>query len=280
MEIEFKNVSFSYKKFNCVEKNILNNINIKFKKNKINAIIGPNGSGKTTLVKLIQGFLEPTNGKILVNGIKVDNNVDFLDYNFNVGIVMQQPSINFIGKTVREELEYYIKLYHYHVNEMEKRIIDSLKMVEMDTKYLDQNLLKLSDTEKRKVAIASLLIVNPKVIILDEPIIGLNYSEKKNLIKLIKMLKNRYKKTIIIASNNIDFIYEISDYVVLLNNKEVVSTGSKFEIFKNVELLKKCNIRTPKLIEFSNKVLSKKNKKLGYRDDINDLIKDIYRNVK
>ena len=116
-------------------------------------------------------------------------------------------------------------------------------------------------------------------VILDEPILGFDSKNKKEFISLIRILKNRYKKTIIIATNDVDFLHKCVDKVIVLQDGKIVMQGNKYEIFCNTKELKKYGILAPKIISFSDKVKNKKNIKIGYRDDINDLIKDIFRNI-
>ena len=283
MEIKFENVSYSYKKVNYSEKKVLENINIELKKGKVNAIIGKSGSGKTTLLELIEHLLIPTEGQIRIDDYILSSkdkvkNIDKL--RFNIGYVSQFPEEQFFSSSVKEELELPLRFFNYKLEQLDKRIKDVLKMVSLNENILKENIFNLSNGEKRKLAIATALIINPKVLILDEPTIGLDSKNKNDLIKLIRILKNRFNKTIIIVSHDIEFIHKITDYIYVLNNKKIVLEGTKYEVFKQEKLLRRYGIVVPKVIEFSNKVLNKKNIKIGYRDDINDLIKDIYRYAK
>lgn len=283
MEIKFNEVSYSYKKVNYSEKKVLDKINISFKKGKINGIIGKSGSGKTTLLELINHLIIPTNGTINIDDFEILSNEKLNNVNnlrFNIGYISQFPEEQFFARTVKEELEMPLRFFNYKINQIDKRINDVLKMVSLDPSVLSLNPLNLSNGEKRKIAIASALIINPKVLILDEPTIGLDSKNKKDLIKLLRLLKNRYQKTIIIVTHDIEFLHKIVDYIYVLDNKKIVLEGTKYEIFKQEKVLKKYGILVPKVIQFSNKVLNKKNIKIGYRDEINDLIKDIYRYAK
>lgn len=267
MEIELKNVDFTYEKINYEKKEVLKNINMKFEAGKITSIIGKSGSGKTTLLELIDNIIVPTKGEIIIEDVN------------KIGFLFQFPEEQFFNQTVKKELEVILKLSDYK-KDINKRIHDVLEMVNLNEDYLNKNPFNLSGGEKRKLALASVLILNPKIILLDEPTIGLDDKDKNEMIKLIRMLKNRYNKTIIIASHDMNFIHKIADYIYVLDNKKIIMEGDKYTIFKQEEKLNKIKIKVPNLISFSNKVLKIKKIKIGYRDDINDLIKDIYRYVK
>ena len=267
MEIELKNVDFTYEKINYEKKEVLKNINMKFETGKITSIIGKSGSGKTTLLELIDNIIVPTKGEIIIEDVN------------KIGFLFQFPEEQFFNQTVKKELEVILKLSDYK-KDINKRIYDVLEMVNLNEDYLNKNPFNLSSGEKRKLALASVLILNPKIILLDEPTIGLDDKDKNEMIKLIRILKNRYNKTIIIASHDMNFIHKITDYIYVLDNKKIIMEGDKYTIFKQEEKLNKIKIKVPNLISFSNKVLKTKKIKIGYRDDINDLIKDIYRYVK
>lgn len=285
MEIKFDNVSYSYNDKTPIKQDALKAINIELKEGKITSIIGKSGSGKTTLAELMNALLFPTYGTIKVGnytlGIKgIKNNRDINKLRINVGLIFQFPEEQFFNMTVKDEISFGMRYFNYRVADIEKRTSDALKMVGLDDKYLNRNPFTLSNGEKRKVAIASILAFNPKIIILDEPTIGLDDTSKKNLLRLIRKLKMRFNKNIILISHDMEIVHSISDYIYILNEGKIVVEGDKYTVFKQEDLINKYGIRVPKMIQFSNKVLNKKGIKIGYRDEINDLIKDIYRYVK
>lgn len=266
MEIELNNLSFQYEKVNYKNKVILDNINLKILPGRITSIIGKNGSGKTTLLELINRDLNPTKGEITT--LK------------SIGYVPQTEENIFLYNTVQSEFISILNTTNYKNYQYQKRILDVLIMVDLEERILNKNPKKLSQSETRKLLLAMALIKNPKVLLLDEVSVNLDEVAKKNLIKILRLLKTRYNKTIIIASNDIEFVHKISDYIYVLDNKKIILEGNKYDVFKNVELLKKHHINVPKTILFSDTVYKKKNVKIGYRDEINDLIKDIYRFVR
>lgn len=193
---------------------------------------------------------------------KLLGNVDFLELFNNENI----------KKTVKEQILFYLKK-HSSTN---KKITSALSLLNLDEKFLDKEMTKLSSGELQKVILLAILAHDSKTIGF-YGISLLDSKEKNNLIKIIRLLKNSYNKTIVIISNDTNFIHKISDYVYIVDNDNIVSFGKKYDIFTNFELLDKYNIDIPMTIKFSKMALDKKNKKLGYRDDINDLLKDIYR---
>ena len=143
----------------------------------------------------------------------------------------------------------------------------------------EKKLNELSSGEARLVAIASVLVYNPKIILFDEPTIGLDCKNKKKLIKIIKKLKNEYGKTIIIVSHDIDLLYEISERIIAIGDCKIILYGDTDSVFSETKLIKKYDIPIPNIIKFENLVRTKKNIKLMHTKSINDLIKEVYRNV-
>ena len=283
MEIKFEHVDFAYQKVNCNKNEVFKDLNITFKEGKLYGIAGSSSSGKTRLLELIDGLIIPTNGQIKIGDFTLSSDIKKSNVNeirSNIGIVFQNAESQFFNNTVYDEIAFSLVYHNYHIDEINKRVRDVIKMVGLNEFDLSKNPLQLSKGEKRKLAIAIALVHNPKILLLDEPTVGLDGNSKDSLIKLLRLLKNRYNKTIILSTHDTDFLHSIVDYVYVLNNKGIVLEGSKYDVFKETKKLKKYGVKSPKVIEFSNKVLDKKKIKIGYRDDINDLIKDIYRYVK
>lgn len=259
MGIKFENVSYR-------EKLVDVTFDIKF--GQINTIVGSTGSGKSIIVQLICMLKSPTKGRIII------------DDSYKIGLVNQQVEEQFFCQTVRKELESNLEGENYTEERLQKRIKDSLKMVGLEEKCLERDPLKLSSSEMRKLSLAKALSINPKILILDEPSVGLDNEDKKKLVKIIKTLKRRFSKTIIIITQDVEFAHLVSDYIIGINKGRIVAQGDKYTFFKQVNLLKKNKIGVPKIIEFEDIALKTKKIKLGYRDDVNDLIKDIMRNLK
>ena len=281
MEVKFNHVFYVYNEKTPLSKMVLGDINTTFKEGKITGIMGKSGSGKTTLIELINALIIPTKGNIQVGSRVISKTRKIKDINnlrYKIGLVFQVPEEQFFCKTVKEEIEFGMKYFKKSVKSIEKHVSDALIMMGLDDSYLNRNPFTLSSGEMRKVAIASVLAFNPKIIILDEPTIGLDNKSKENLIKIIKLLKNRYKKTIIVVSNDTDLLLRISDNVILLDKGKIILEGNKYDVFK--QDISKYGLKRPKIIEFEQLVLEKKGIKIGYRDDINDLMKDVYRYVK
>ena len=198
--------------------------------------------------------------------------------NYRVGVLNRNFVDYFFCNTVYEEILFILK--KNRVKNYYKKIMEVLKIVYLDESILKKSPFEISKGEQKKLALAKILVCNPKVLILYEPFLNLDSSSRSGLIKLFRRMKLRYGKTIIIVSNNTDIALELADIILYFKNGEIVVEDNKFDFFTNEELLKRCRLSVPKLIRFSNLVKDIKNINIGYRTEINDLMKDIYRFVK
>ncbi len=267
MEVKLSNVSFSYD-----DNKIFSDFSCCFNDNFISAIVGSNGSGKSTLLDLIDGLLTPISGSVKIGDVSIDS------CRRRVGYLFQFPEEQIFNSTVYKEIEFGLKCFK--CDDIDKSIHESLDLVGLDDIFLNRNPYKLSNGERRKVALASILCYKPDVIILDEPTVGLDNKSKIELMKLLRKLKNEFDKTIIIVSHDINFLHKFVDYVYLLKDGKNVLEGDKYSVFSNEEVMEECGLIVPDVLHFSNLVYEKKGIKIGYRDEINDLIKDVYRYAK
>lgn len=276
MEVIFKNVSFSYNYKMENEKEALKDINLCLESNQIHGIIGPIGSGKSTLLELMNGITKPTTGDISIGSYNLHkNSFKFNKFRYDVGLVYQFPEKQFFCNTVGEEIAFAEKIFAPKNKNIKKKVIKVLKMVGLDESYINRSPFSLNGGEKRRVAIASVLISNPKLLIMDEPTIGLDNNSKKRLMKLLKKLKTMYSKTIIIVTHDVDMLYEIVDNVVVLNEGKVVKEGNKLSVFSNVELLDQNNTPVPSVVRTEKIIFDKTGIDLGYLPDMNSLVRAI-----
>ncbi len=278
MEVIFRNVSFSYNVGMQNEKKALNNISVFLQGNLIHGIIGPIGSGKSTMLELMNGITKPTSGEIAVGNYELTSgkcDFDFNDFRYDVGLVYQFPEKQFFCSTVGEEVAFSSKVFDSKNKNVKEKVKKVLKMVGLDDTYIKRNPFSLNGGEKRLVAIASVLISNPKLLILDEPTIGLDNNSKKRLMALLKNLKTRHGKTVIIVTHDVDMLYEIVDDVVVLNEGRVIKQGSKTEVFKDVKLLDDNKAPVPSVVRVCKIVQVRKGINLGSVQSLNALVRAI-----
>lgn len=276
MEVIFRNVSFSYNHGLKNEKQALKDINLCFDSNLIHGIIGPIGSGKSTMLELMNGITKPTSGDIVVGKYELHKkNFNFNKFRYDVGLVYQFPEKQFFCNTVGEEIAFSQKVFNKKNKYLKSKVIKMLKMVGLDETYINRSPFSLNGGEKRRVAIASVLISNPKLLIMDEPTIGLDNNSKKKLMKLLCTLKTKYLKTIIIVTHDVDMLYEIVDNVVVLSKGKVIKEGSKLEVFGDVDYLNKNNTPIPNVVKVEKMIYDQLGIDLGYLPNMNSLVRSI-----
>lgn len=282
MEIRFDKVSYVYNQKSQQQTRALTDISFTLEKRKINGITGVSGSGKTTMLELINGLLLPTDGIVTIGKAQLKRKTSSKTINSLrslIGLVFQCPEEQFFNTTVEKEIAFALRKFKYKKDVIKKRVREALLMVGLNDHYLNLNPFNLSNGEKRKIALASVLIFNPKVIVLDEPTAALDYKGKQMLIKNLRLLRDRYHKTIIISSHDIDLLYQIADYLVILDKGNLISAGKKEVIYNLPSISNNDYLRKPRIALFIQKAKKKKGITLGNHIDIKDLIKDVYRNV-
>lgn len=258
MEIQVENVMYQKG-----EKILLDQINMSIKKG-VTTFLGSSGSSKTTLLQVLCGT-SPTMGK--VSYIK-DHQIQ------KVTIVFLPTYLDsfFKKEFVYEEIEYFETLCG------KEKSSEILSLLGFTKDLYSHKIRNLRNCDQKFLALFDLLMQNPDIIVLDEPIIDLSLAYQKKIEKILFYLK-RNGKIIILSTNQSDFALKVSDFVYILQKGKIIGEGEKYQLLKKTLLLKKAGLSAPKTISFSKKVERYKKIKIGYRDDINDLIKDIFRYV-
>ena len=269
MEITLKNIGYRYK-----NKKLLDHINLKISDNHITGITG---EYKSLLCEMIDAVKMPTSGSIIIDTTPLEKeNVKWIRK--EVSIIHQDYHKQFFTNNVSEEFSFVISMLDYKPSNKDKKMEQALLLVGLDNSYLDRDISTLSSAEVKLVQVAVSLIHNPNIIIFDEPFIDLDLVNQRRLIKLIKLLKEKYNKTLIISSNNSDILYELTDDVVILKKGRILAADSTNKVYQNFKLLEENDIEIPHLILFT-KLARNKKVKLSFHHDIRDLIKDVYKHV-
>ncbi len=254
--IEVRHLCFEYEE----NQPIIQDVSFTIQKGQFVAILGHNGSGKSTIAKLLIGLLEKKSGEIIVAGTPLTQET-FYDIRHDIGIVFQNPDNQFIGATVRDDIAFGLENKCVPPEEMDA-IIDSFSKRVGMYDFLDHEPSKLSGGQKQRVAIAGILAMAPKILILDEATSMLDPRGKKEINELVKKLRQESDMTVISITHDIDEALQ-SDQVILLNQGKVEKMGPSDEILRDKETLLRLGLNVPFAYMVSERL-----KKDGYLDQI------------
>ena len=275
MPIEIKELSFSYD-----SKPFIDNLDLKIDDGEMVGIIGNTGCGKSTFVRLIAGLIKSDSGKIIIDGDDITNK------KFNkkilrrkLGIVFQFPEMQLFEQTIEKDIFFGLKQYKLTYDEKYKRAKEALKLLGLVFERIkDKSPLALSGGEKRKVAVAGILVCKPKYLIFDEPIAGLDCNSRDSFMKLLLALKQN-GTTIIIISHNTDYLAEYADRILVMDGGKIILDDKPNEIFNQTNLLNNLNIGVCNSKEIAN-LLNKNG--FNIQSDIlkyDDLLSSIISNI-
>ncbi len=246
--LSVENLIYGYSKGTPFEKAALNDVTLSFDEGDIVAIIGHTGSGKSTLLQHLNGLLKPDSGDILIDGVSIYSSKESLrQCRFNVGLCFQYPEQQLFESTVYSDIAFgptNMKLSH---DEIDVRVRESLSFVGLSEEYLEKSPFDLSGGEKRRVAIAGVISMRPKVLILDEPTAGLDPIGKNNLLKLIKEYNKTTGSTVIFVSHNMDDVASVADKVIVMSDGKVAIQGTVDDVYSQGELLSDLGLDVPEI---------------------------------
>jgi energy-coupling factor transporter ATPase len=265
MKIKFTDVCFSYHAMTKIDRPALTNINLEINKSERIGIIGPSGSGKTTLIQMFTGLLKPTSGTIEIDDVNIHHkNYNFVLLRQKIGVVFQFPESQLFEETVFDDVAFALKNKGVPATELNMLVQNALSMVGLENeRILFNSPYRLSEGQKRKVAIAGILAMVPEVLILDEPTACLDSAGIITIEKMIDNLAN-VGKSIIIVSHNLEFIARTCDRVIVIANGVVKYDGPKDELFGNTPMFDNLSLPLPRSLRLFRKLYQ-----MGYVSKVN-----------
>jgi len=227
---------------------VLQGISFKIKKGSKVAIIGENGAGKTTLLRCLIGIIRPTKGNIIING-EDSKKSSVAEIARKVGIVFQNPDYQLFSKTVSEELAFGPRNIGVPEEFIPEKVHSALEALNI-LKYAENSPFLLSEGERRRVAIASILTMNSIIICFDEPTLGQDSYAKTRFSELLSNLSSQ-GKTIIVVSHDVDFVSENIPWAIVLSRGQIKAKGPTKEILTDTKLMDECGLGTPPTVEFA-----------------------------
>lgn len=271
--IKIENVYFKYDPEEADSEFVLEDVNFQINEGEFVAVIGHNGSGKSTLAKLLNGLNIPIQGDIFIDQMNTKDENHIWDIRKTAGMVFQNPDNQIVTTIVEEEVAFGPENIGLPREEIRKRVDYALKVVNME-KYLHHAPHLLSGGQKQRIAIAGILAMNPKCIILDEPTAMLDPIGRSEVIETVYRLNREEKKTILLITHNMEETVE-ADRVIVMNDGKIYLQGSPREIFSKVDELKSIGLDVPQVTELAYEL-----NKDGFLDDykvlnIEELVKKI-----
>ena len=254
--IKAENVNYIYQQGMPFERQALYDVNIEIEDGSLVALIGHTGSGKSTLIQHFNALVKPTSGKIIINGIDViAPKADLRLVRKTVGLVFQYPEHQLFEETVYKDIAFGPKNMGFSDEEIDKRVRESAALVGLKEKHLTRSPFDLSGGQKRRVAIAGVLAMNPKVLILDEPTAGLDPKGRDEILATIKKLHEENKEMIIIfVSHSMEDVAKTAERVIVMNDGHVEMQGTVAEVFAQAEHLQKIGLNVPQVTLLTDKL--------------------------
>lgn len=242
--IDVENLHFTYPE----SKEIIKGVNLSIKKGEFLSLVGQNGSGKTTLAKHFNGLLRPSKGKVYILGEDAKNS-SIAELSRKVGHLFQNPENQIFEETVFAEIAFGPKNLNLPDEEIETRVDKVLKTTRL-SKYSDTHPLSLSGGEKQRLALASVVVMEPQILVLDEPTTGLDLLSIMGILEIVKELHKK-NVTVILITHDMGLVSELSERVVVMGNGQIIGDGTPKEIFANDDLLERASLEPPQIMKFS-----------------------------
>ncbi len=248
--IKTEHLNYEYSSGSVFHKTAISDINIEIEQGEFVALIGHTGSGKSTLIKHLNGLLKPTSGKVFIEGQDIWSDPKNLrKYRFMVGMVFQYPEYQLFEETVDKDIAYGPMNIGIPESEINERVMKSISFVGLDKTILSKSPFDLSGGEKRRAAIAGVVAMNPKVLILDEPTAGLDPLGRDRILREINEYHRNNNVSIILVSHNMEDVANYADKILVMNDTKIVLNGSVSDVYCHAKKLKEIGLSIPQIME-------------------------------
>lgn len=249
MSIKIENLTYIYMPKTPFEKKAIDDISIEINQGEFVALIGHTGSGKSTLIQHINGLLKPTSGRILIDDIDITKkHVKLTSIRKKVGLVFQYPEYQLFEETIEKDIAFGPQNLGLDNDEINRRVQRAMKIVGLDyEEYKDKSPFEISGGQKRRVAIAGVVAMEPNVLILDEPTAGLDPKGRDDILGKIVELYKENDMTIILVSHSMEDVAKVANRVIVMDSGKCILDGTPKEIFKEIELLESVGLAVPQV---------------------------------
>ncbi|MBQ9145243.1 MAG: energy-coupling factor transporter ATPase [Clostridia bacterium] len=257
MSIEISHLGYTYNPKSPYEKRALDDVTLSIKEGDFVAIVGQTGSGKSTLVQHLNGLIKHTEGKMRVFDIDLDvRRPDYKRLRFAVGMVFQYPEYQLFADTVAKDVAFGPKNAGVEKEQIQARVEDALRAVGLDVAEIsERSPFELSGGQKRRVALAGVIAMQPKVLVLDEPTAGLDPEGKKDVLALVRTLHQSVCPTVIMVSHDMEAVAEVCSRVVVMQEGKVLYDTTPAELFeKEEESLQRMGLAIPEAVAIANRL--------------------------
>ncbi|MGN0458508.1 MAG: energy-coupling factor transporter ATPase [Eubacterium sp.] len=255
-----ENLKFLYAAGTPFETCAMDDVSFSADTNEIIGIIGHTGSGKSTFIQHLNGLLKPSSGKVFLDGNDIwskENKKNIRQVRFAVGLCFQYPEYQIFEENVFDEIAYGPKQMGLDSSEIESRVYESMEIVGIDKALKDVSPFNLSGGQKRRVAIASIIAMKPRVLILDEPCAGLDPKGREVILNLVKDYQKKEGNTVLFVSHSMEDVAKIADKVFVMNKGRVAYFGTVNEVYSHSRELKEMGLNVPEITDVFLKLRDK-----------------------
>lgn len=259
MPITFKNVAHTYNEGSPFSYAALKNINLQIPEGKVTAIIGETGSGKTTLVQHLNALLLPSEGELEVLDKKIiakEKPKNLKELRKQVGLVFQFPEYQLFEETIGKDIAFGPKNFGASEEEAMELVKRVVRVVGLDESYLERSPFDLSGGQKRRIAIAGILAMDPGVLVLDEPTAGLDPQGAKDMMELFLRMNREFHKTVLIVTHDMEHVLNYCDEVIVVKDGNIEKQCDVTEFFRSIALLKELRINPPAIIRLREELIA------------------------